>query len=148
MFRVLVVSVIATLSGALGQIYMRRGMQIVGPLENYAPLELISYFWKALCQPYVIGGTILSGVLYFCLLAALSWTDVTVAFPLTAMEYAFAAVLAVIMLREGVPPMRWAGIGIVIVGVIIISLTGESSETGSHQAASSQAAHQKGDPSH
>jgi len=124
LLRVVLVIALATLSGAVGQILLRRGMQIVGPLTTYAPLELLSYFLKALTQPHVIGGTVLSGVMYFCLLAALSWTDVTVAFPLTALEYGFAALLAVAILKEVVPPLRWAGIALVILGVILISASG------------------------
>jgi drug/metabolite transporter (DMT)-like permease len=131
MFRVIVVSIIATLSGAAGQILMRRGMQIIGPLENYAPLELIAYFWRALCQPYVIAGTVMSAIFYFALLAALSWTGVTVAFPLTALEYDFAGLLAVSFLKEAVPPIRWVGIALVTAGVIMISISGaDGSGTG------------------
>jgi drug/metabolite transporter (DMT)-like permease len=130
MFRVLIVTAIATLSGAAGQILMRKGMQIVGPLESYAPLDLLSYFWRALCQPYIIGGTIASGILYFALLAALSWTGVSVVFPLTALEYGFAAVLSIFILKEPVPPIRWAGIALVIIGVVLIGLSG-SGETAS-----------------
>ena len=106
MYRVFLVAAVGTLSGAVGQILMRRGMQTVGPLESFAMYEVLAYFWRSLCNPYVIGGTVLSGILYFSLLAALGWTGVTVAFPLTALEYAFAAVLAVLVLKEPVPPMR------------------------------------------
>jgi drug/metabolite transporter (DMT)-like permease len=124
MYRIFLVAAVGTLSGAAGQILMRRGMQAVGPLESYAVLEVLSYFWRSLCNPYVVAGTVLSGILYFLILAALGWTGVTVAFPLTALEYGFGAVLAVILLKESVPPMRWVGIVFVMIGVIIIGLAG------------------------
>jgi drug/metabolite transporter (DMT)-like permease len=124
--RVVLVLTLATFSGAVGQIFLRRGMQIIGSLESYAPLDLIAYFLKALTQPHVIGGTALSAIGYFCLLAALSWTGVTVAFPLTSLEYGFAAILAVMILKEAVPPLRWMGIACVILGVILISASGEN----------------------
>jgi drug/metabolite transporter (DMT)-like permease len=123
MVRVLIASLVATFSGAVGSVLMRKGMQAVGPLENYAPLELISFFWRALCQPYVIAGTVFSAVFYFAFLAALSWTDVTVAFPLTAFEYGFTALLAILVLREQVPAMRWIGIAIVTIGLLLIAMT-------------------------
>ena len=124
MVRVLVAMTAATGAAAFGQILVRRGMQQVGSLETYAPVELLSYFWQALCNPYVIGGTVLNALFYFLFLAALSWTDVTVALPLTALEYGFAAVLAVMILKEVVSPLRWAGIALVVLGVILISLGG------------------------
>ena len=92
----------------------------VGSLEKYSPLSLISYFWNALCNPYVIGGTILNALFYFLFLAVLSWTGVTVALPLTAIEYGFAALLAVAILNESVPPVRWLGTALVVIGVILI----------------------------
>ena len=124
MLRVLVAMIIATMSAAYGQILVRRGMLQVGSLENYAPWPLITYFWHALCNPYVIGGTVLNAVFYFLFLAALSWTGVTVVLPMTAIEYGFAALLAVTLLKESVPPARWIGIALVIVGVILIARGG------------------------
>ncbi len=124
MIRVFIAIVIATAAGAARQILLRKGMPVVGPLENYAPLEMLAYFARAILQPYVLIATAMNGVMYLCLLAALSWTDVTVAFPLTALEYGFAAILAVTILKEAVPPLRWAGIAFVILGVILISFGG------------------------
>ena len=124
MLRVIIAMTIAAASAAYGQILVRRGMLQVGSLENYAPGALIAYFWHALCNPYVIGGTVLNAAFYFLFLAALSWTDVTIALPMTAIEYAFAAVLAILLLKESVPPIRWMGIALVIIGVILIARGG------------------------
>jgi drug/metabolite transporter (DMT)-like permease len=127
MLRVVVAMTIAAGSAAFGQILLRKGMLQVGSLENYAIGPMMAYFWHALCNPYVIGGTILNAVFYFLFLAALSWTDVTVALPMTAIEYGFAAFLAVMILKESVPPVRWAGIGLVVIGVILIARGGGDS---------------------
>jgi drug/metabolite transporter (DMT)-like permease len=124
MLRVIVAMTIAAGSAALGQILVRRGMQQVGSIETYAPLAVAAYFWHALCNLNVILGTFLNAIFYFLFLAALSWTDVTVALPMTAIEYVFAAFLAVMMLRENVPPIRWAGIVLVVIGVILIARGG------------------------
>jgi drug/metabolite transporter (DMT)-like permease len=124
MLRVFVAMTVAAASAALGQILVRRGMLQVGSLETYSPWPVMVYFWHALCNPNVIFGTILNAAFYFLFLAALSWTDVTVALPMTAIEYAFAAVLAIFLLKESVPPVRWMGIALVIIGVILIARSG------------------------
>jgi drug/metabolite transporter (DMT)-like permease len=124
MLRVILAMTVAAGSAAYGQILVRRGMLQIGSLENYSPLPLALYFWHALCNPYVIGGTVLNAIFYFLFLAALSWTDVTVVLPMTAIEYAFAAFLAVILLKEQVPAIRWAGIVLVVIGVILIARSG------------------------
>ena len=124
MLRVIIAMTLAAGSAAMGQILVRRGMQQVGSLEHYAPSALAVYFWHALCNPNVILGTVLNAVFYFLFLAALSWKEVTVALPLTAIEYGFAAFLAVILLKENVPPIRWAGIALIVIGVILIARGG------------------------
>lgn len=124
MLRVLIAMTIAAVAAAFGQILVRQGMQEVGSLESYAPMALLSYFGEALINPYVLWGTVLNAVFYFLFLAALSWTDVTVVLPMTALEYGIAAVLAVMILKEVVPPLRWAGILLVVVGVILITVGG------------------------
>jgi len=124
MLRIVIAMTVAAASAAFGQILVRRGMMQVGSLENYAPWPLVTYFWNALCNPNVIGGTILNALFYFLFLATLSWTGVTVALPMTAIEYGFAALLAVAFLKETVPLIRWIGIVFVIFGVILIARGG------------------------
>ncbi len=130
MLRVIVAMIGACLAGALGQILMRRGMQQLGSLETWAPLELLAYFWHALCNPWVIAGTVASALFYFLFLAVLSWAEVTVALPLTALEYVITAGLGILILKETVPPTRWLGIALVVAGVALIGMTGSADHAG------------------
>jgi drug/metabolite transporter (DMT)-like permease len=122
MSRTLIAMTLACASAAVGQILVRYGMQQVGSLERWAPLDLVAYFARAATNPYVIGGTLMNTIFYLLFLAVLSWSEVTVALPLTALEYAFAAVLGVLILKEAVPALRWLGITLVIGGVALIGL--------------------------
>lgn len=124
MLKVLIAMTIAAAAAAVGQIFVRQGMQQVGSLEAYAPMALMGYFGQALSNPYVVIGTALNAVFYFLFLASLSWADVTVVLPMTALEFGMAAILAVMILHEAVPSLRWAGIVLVILGVMLITLTG------------------------
>jgi drug/metabolite transporter (DMT)-like permease len=123
MLRVIIAMTVASAATATGQILIRRGMQAIGPLETYAPMDLIVYFAQALSNPYVIGGTALNAIFYFLLLTSLSWAGVTVALPFSALEYGFAAVLAVTILQEQVTPLRWVGILFVVFGIVLISMS-------------------------
>ncbi len=122
MLRVLTAMLGACIAASVGQILVRRGMLQVGELAGYSPRYLAAYFWHALCNPWVIAGTVGNALFYFLFLAALSWAEVSVALPLTALEYAIAAVLGILFLKEPVPPLRWAGIALVMAGVLVISL--------------------------
>ncbi|HEY6084077.1 MAG TPA: EamA family transporter [Nitrospira sp.] len=124
MVKVLIAMSVAAAAAAVGQIFVRRGMQQVGSLEAYAPVALMGYFGQALSNPYVVIGTVLNAVFYFLFLASLSWADVTVVLPMTALEFGLAAVLAVLILHEAVPSLRWAGIVLVVLGVMLITFAG------------------------
>ncbi len=124
MLRVALAMIVGSAATAMGQILIRRGMQQIGSLEVHTPAALVAYFSQVVVNPNVIGGTLLNGVFYFLLLAVLSWAEVTVAVPFTALEYGFAAILAITILQESVPFIRWVGIVLVIVGVLLISLSG------------------------
>ena len=122
MLRVLTAMIGACVSASVGQILVRRGMLQVGELAGWSPRYLAAYFWHALTNPYVIAGTIGNALFYFLFLAVLSWAPVSVALPLTALEYVIAAVLGILFLKEAVPALRWAGIALIVAGVLVISL--------------------------
>jgi drug/metabolite transporter (DMT)-like permease len=124
MLKVLIVMTIAAGAAAVGQIFVRQGMQQVGSLEAYTPVALMGYLGQALSNPYVVIGTALNAVFYFLFLASLSWADVTVVLPMTALEFGMAAILAVMILHEAVPTLRWAGIVLIILGVMLITMAG------------------------
>jgi undecaprenyl phosphate-alpha-L-ara4N flippase subunit ArnE len=69
---------------------------------------------------------ILAGSLYAASLAVyiivLRDLPISIAYPLTSMNYVWAAILSQRYLKERVDAWRWTGIGLVIVGVALISL--------------------------
>jgi drug/metabolite transporter (DMT)-like permease len=76
-------------------------------------------------------GTAMLAVFFFLWLAVLSWEDLSVALPMQALNYVLVAVLAKYYLNEQVSPMRWAGIVLVSIGVMMItrSSTAETPKT-------------------
>src|SRR5260370_38837778 len=119
MVRTLSAMTMACAAAAVGQILLRHGLQQVGPLESWGPMALASFLWRAMSNASVVGGTVLNAVFYVLFLVVLSWSEVTVALPLTALEYLFAPVLIPVILQDAVPGRRWAGIIRVIVGAVL-----------------------------
>lgn len=129
MFKVIAAMLGACVAASIGQILVRRGMLQVGELSGWAPRYLVAYFWHALTNPWVIAGTVGNALFYFLFLGVLSWTEVSVALPLTALEYAIAAGLGIFFLKEPVSPLRWAGIALVMAGVMVIGLDRRRQDT-------------------
>jgi len=86
MVRTLSAMTMACAAAAVGQILLRHGLQQVGPLESWGPMALASFLWRAMSNASVVGGTVLNAVFYVLFLVVLSWSEVTVALPLTALE--------------------------------------------------------------
>lgn len=148
MLRVITAMIGACISASIGQILVRRGMLQIGELSGWSPRYLVAYFWHALINPWVIAGTVGNALFYFLFLAVLSWSEVSVALPLTALEYVIAAVLGIVFLKEPVPPLRWAGIALVIAGVMLISLDRQAQTRAERSQARAEHTRSREDPQH
>ncbi len=56
----------------------------------------------------------------------LTTTDLSFAYPFAAIGYAGGVLLSQVLLREHVPPSRWAGLGLIAVGIILVALSASS----------------------
>ena len=97
-----------------------QGMQTVGSREAYDPGSLWRFFSGAVLNPWVVGGILLELANYFLWLAVLSWSDVSWALPLNALEYILVGLAAAFFLGEAVGPVRWLGIALIAAGVALL----------------------------
>src|SRR5262249_27970068 len=91
----------------------------VGPTLSFSPLVYL----RVIQHPIVDAGIALLAVWFLCNLSLLSWADLSYVLPVTAIGYAFAAILGWAALGEAVSPLRWTGIGLITCGGIIVSRT-------------------------
>ena len=121
MLKTLVVMLIAITAGAVGDIFLTQGMKSSGDLSTMGLREIFDTVIKALTNWRLILGTAMQAVYFGLWLAVLSWEDLSVALPMQALSYIVVAFLAQWYLGEQVSPMRWAGICLVCVGVVMIT---------------------------
>lgn len=108
------------LCAGVGNIFMRRGLQKIGVGPSRNLLRMLVFFRHAVVNPYVLLGVLIS-IGYFTLwLVVLSWAEVSWALPMNAVEYAFVALAAAVFLKERVGFYRWAGIGLILIGMIFM----------------------------
>ena len=105
---------------AAAQILMKTGTNAVGQfafsLENVLPVGL-----KLATEPHIIGALFCYGMSVVVWILALSRVPVSIAFPMLSMAYVVNAVAAWYLLNEAFNPTKLAGMGVIILGVIIIS---------------------------
>lgn len=109
---------------ALAQLSLKHGMNQVN--EQLAPQRfgLNGPALKALlATPAVWGGLFLFGVSALVWLVVLSRVSLSFAYPFAALTYVLILLFDLFVLDETVPPLRWAGVGFIAIGIVLISRT-------------------------
>ncbi len=113
---------IVILGGAAGDVAISHAMKQIGAIEVLRPDAIGRALLRAFQQAWFWVGIGLMALAFFSLLALLSWEDVSVVVPATALTYVAAALGGKFVLHEDVAPVRWAGVLLVCVGVVLLSL--------------------------
>jgi len=66
-------------------------------------------------------GVLLMIVWMLSRMALLSWADLSYVLPVTAVGYVLVAILGKVLLNEQITMQRWAGIGLIVAGVALVS---------------------------
>ena len=100
---------LAVVLGTVGQISLKAG-------TNATPVG-----FGLVLEPRILAGVAcyVAGLVVWIL--ALSKTPVSIAYPMVSLGFALNAALAWWLLGEAVTPMRMAGIGVIIVGVVLVA---------------------------
>jgi drug/metabolite transporter (DMT)-like permease len=130
MFMVLLMVVCAS----AGDLLLKRGMSKMGEVHLTLP-GLWRAFLSTLQNP-----TIWLGILFLlgytlCYMTAVSWADYSYVMPAGAFGYALQTILAVLILHEVVVAKRWAGVALIVLGVLLVGQT-KPSTTGRNQTPS------------
>jgi drug/metabolite transporter (DMT)-like permease len=121
MLKTILIMLLAVTAGTVGDILLAKGMKELGDLSAMNLRGIIEVALRAMTTWKIIMGTAMLALFFFLWLAVLSWEDLSVALPMQALNYVLVAVLAKYILHEQISPLRWAGIGLVCIGVIMIT---------------------------
>lgn len=121
MDRSILLIIVAMLLGAAGQILLKMGMNLVGSLDAVNWARPLDFFVPVFSQPLVWLGLALYGLSSLLWLVVLSRFDLSYAYPMLASMYIVLPVLSRFLLNESIPPLRWLGMVIVLVGVVLVS---------------------------
>lgn len=109
--------------GSCGGILMKIGAGQLGHVEIHSLAQLFDYLFRLFTNVPSLAGIFL----YF--MSAVTWAflltklEISLVQPILALTYVVTPILAIFLLGEHVPAMRWAGIIVIILGVFIVART-------------------------
>src|SRR5437016_4075268 len=115
--QVIGVILFATVCVSIGETLLSAGMKQVGA-QGVGGVQM---FVAAVSNPRVLGGTLLMMVYFGLYSLVLSWADISLVLPFTALSYLFVAILASAFLHEQVSATRWIGAFIITLGVMVVA---------------------------
>jgi drug/metabolite transporter (DMT)-like permease len=111
---------VSVLTGAFGQVLLKKGMGSMGPLTLTVG-QLGSTLWRIGTNPYVIAGLAIyvSGTVFW--LVALSRVELSYAYPFASLSYVVMLAASWLLFQENISLVRLLGTLIVGLGVFLIS---------------------------
>jgi Predicted membrane protein len=120
--KTVVVTLVVILANVIGNFSLTWGMRRTGPGVLDSPLGYIT----ALFDPWVALGVCLLMLWMLSQMALLSWADLSYVLPVTAAGYVLAAIAGRLFLQERISAARWAGVALIMAGVVLVGRTAHS----------------------
>lgn len=113
---------IVVLAGTGGDLSVAHAMRRLGEVRSFSPRVILHFLGQAFRQGWMWIGIAQMTLAFASLLALLSWQALSFVVPATALSYVAGALGGKYLLGERLTPVRWAGIGLVSVGVALVCL--------------------------
>jgi multidrug transporter EmrE-like cation transporter len=113
--------ILSVLTGGVAQTMMKLGTQRVG---EFGEMPVLRYIWRLFTHPFILVAIMAYGLGVILYMLILSRTDLSYLYPvMTALGLVLATLISSFILGEDISLLRLSGIGIVILGVFMISQT-------------------------
>jgi len=118
-----VLVVLMVLFSSVGDILLSKGMKQIGEVSLGSPARLAATFLMTITSGMIWMGIACLLLFFLCYLMVLSWADYSYVMPASAIGYALVAFLGYAVLGETVTATRWAGVGLICLGVGLVGRT-------------------------
>jgi drug/metabolite transporter (DMT)-like permease len=109
--------------GPLGNVLLGKGMKRIGVVHVVSLAQVGHLLLRILSSPIIWAGVASLLSFFLAYLLVLSWADYSYVQPASSVSYAMVALLAHFLLREAISPLRWLGVLIICLGVLVVGYT-------------------------
>jgi len=109
--------------GPLGNVLLGKGMRQVGSISSWDSAEVIHFLSQVAGSVAIWLGILCLMVFFAVYMLVLSWADYSYVQPASAVAYGMVALLGHFLLGEAITPMRWTGVLIICLGVLVVGNT-------------------------
>jgi drug/metabolite transporter (DMT)-like permease len=118
---ILVLVTLGILFGSLGNGLLASAMRRVGPPG--AEEGFVGFAARVLREPRFFAGVAFQALFFGTFLLALTSADLSFVLPVTALDHILTPLVAIFVLGERPPTLRWIGIALVAAGVLLVLRT-------------------------
>ncbi len=116
----LILILVCVFLGVAGELLFKTGAISLKNVDLAISPGTLSSILAILRNPVIIMGFVCYGIASVLWIIVLSRLDLSFAYPLYALMYAFVPIAAMFFLGEHVPVGRWVGILLIVTGVITV----------------------------
>lgn len=139
MTKILAILIAGLVCEAIGVVFLSKGLKQIGEVTQVNATEIWRIVKAGGTNPSILLGVALEAVFFAALLVLLSRSDVSFIWPLTAMGFVLTTLTAKFLLHEEIPPMRWLGVLLIMLGAGLITWTEKAKERASKEVPSQTA---------
>ncbi len=118
--KVFLAVIVNDLIDGLAQMMMKMGL-VQPAVFSFSIHDTLIFILQNAASPLVWAGICLYALNFFIWIAILSRIDLSLAVPLGSATYLVIPLLAMFFLHENMPPLRWAGIFLIMAGIYLLS---------------------------
>ncbi|MGH2706011.1 MAG: EamA family transporter [Actinomycetota bacterium] len=116
-------AVFAVILSTAGQILLRAGMEQVGYIGGPQLKKPVRLALNIATTPQILAGLAIFVISAALWLVVLSRAPISFAYPFAGITYVVTTGFAQLVLHEHVTSLRWLGVAVIVLGVVVISRT-------------------------
>jgi uncharacterized membrane protein len=109
--------------GPLGNVLLGKGMKRIGAVGIATLPEALNFLSRVLMSSTIWLGIGSLAIFFMANMLVLSWADYSYVQPASSVAYGMSALLAHFLLHEVITPIRWMGVLLICLGVLVVGHT-------------------------